>query len=151
MTAVTVAVARGTAALPDPPARADVADRPDDAWLGRYHYRGAARLPAVALDVLTSAPWQAFGSIRAGGQTVAIGRVAGSGDWAGLTAIEVDPAHRRRGLATAITRALATAAAEHGARQLFLQLEEGNAAAGALYRQIGFVDHHGYHYRVAPA
>jgi N-acetylglutamate synthase len=150
MTAATAAVERAAADWPDSPAGADFADLPDDAWLGRYHYRGTASLSAVALDMLTSAPWQAFGSIRTGGQTVAIGRVAGSGDWAGLTAIEVDPAHRRRGLATAITRALAAVAAEHGARQLFLQVADDNAAARALYLRIGFANHHGYHYRVSP-
>ncbi len=150
MTAAAAAVMGATAARPDSLACADYADRPDDAWLGRYHYRGAASLPAVALDLLTSAPWQAFGSIRAGGRTVAIGRVAGSDDWAGLTAIGVDSAHRRRGLATAITRALAAVAAEHGARQLFLQVADDNAAARALYLRIGFADHHSYHYRVAP-
>jgi ribosomal protein S18 acetylase RimI-like enzyme len=150
MTAATTAVERAAADWLDSPADADFADLPDGAWLGRYHYRGTASLPAVALDMLTSAPWQAFGSIRADGQTVAIGRVAGSGDWAGLTAIEVDPAHRRRGLATAITRALAAVAAEHGARQLFLQVADDNAAARALYLRIGFANHHGYHYRVSP-
>jgi ribosomal protein S18 acetylase RimI-like enzyme len=124
--------------------------RPDDAWLARYHYRGQ-QLPSVALRVLTSAPWQAFGSVRADGQTVAIGRVAVSGDWAGLTAIEVHPGYRRRGLAGAVTAALAGAAARHGASQLYLQVEDANAAARALYQRVGFTDHHGYHYRVGPA
>ncbi len=61
------------------------------------------------------------------------------------------PAHRRRGLAMAITAALAAAAAARGATGIYLQVEDGNAPARALYRQAGFTDHHGYHYRVAPA
>jgi N-acetylglutamate synthase len=127
----------------------DIDARPDEAWLSRYHYRGQP-LPPVALRLLTSAPWQAFGSVRNNGQTVAIGRVAVGGDWAGLTAIEVDPAWRRHGLASAVTAALASAALARGAGRLYLQVENDNAAARALYRRIGFTDHHGYHYRKAP-
>jgi len=128
----------------------DVDAEPDAAWLARYHYRGQPSLPPAARRVLCSAPWQAFGSIREDGLTLAIGRVAVARDWAGLTAIEVDPAHRRRGLARALTAALAAQAAARGARHLYLQVEDGNAAARALYHRLGFTDHHGYHYRVAP-
>ena len=35
-------------------------------------------------------------------------------------------------------------------RQVFLQVEEGNAGAQALYRRLGFRYSHRYHYRVAP-
>jgi N-acetylglutamate synthase len=31
-----------------------------------------------------------------------------------------------------------------------LQVENDNAAARMLYRGVGFADHHGYHYRMAP-
>jgi N-acetylglutamate synthase len=129
------------------PAGVELDPAPDDAWLARYHYRGQ-RLPPVAIRLLTSAPWQSFASVRRAGETVAIGRVAAAGGWAGLTAIEVDPLHRRRGLGAAVTAALAAAAARHGARQLYLQVEDDNAAR-SLYARIGFTEHHGYHYRVA--
>ena len=108
-------------------------------------------LPPIARTVLTSAPWQAFASIRAAGQTIAIGRVAAAEGWAGLTAIEVNPGHRRRGLATVVTAALAARAAAQGAAYLYLQVEDDNPAARALYGRIGFAAHHDYHYRVAPA
>jgi N-acetylglutamate synthase len=100
---------------------------------------------------LPLAPWQAFASVREAGRTIAIGRVAGDAGWAGLTAVETDPACRRRGLATAVTAALAQVAADRGARGLYLQVENENHAAQALYRRAGFRDHHRYHYRVAPA
>lgn len=132
------------------PARVAFADRPDQEWLARYHYRGRD-LPANALRLLLSAPWQAFASVRAGGRTVAVGRVSIADGWAGLTAVDVDPRHRRAGLATAITRAAAAEAARHGTERLFLQVEEGNAAARALYARCGFRDAHRYHYRVAPS
>jgi N-acetylglutamate synthase len=126
------------------------AAEPDAAWLARYHYRGED-LPPVAREVLTSAPWQAFGSMRADGETIAIGRVAGADTWAGLTAIEVDPARRRQGLGAAITVALTAHAAQHGYPDIYLQVTDENAGARALYRKLGFTAHHGYHYRVAPA
>jgi N-acetylglutamate synthase len=131
------------------PARVEIDDEPDAAWLDRYHY-GGTQLPPVARQVLMSAPWQAFASARADGATVAIGRVAGAGRWAGLTAIEVDGRRRRQGLGAAVTAALAVAARRRGADWLYLQVVDDNAEARALYARLGFTDHHGYHYRVAP-
>jgi N-acetylglutamate synthase len=127
----------------------DLAPEPGQAWLERYHYRGQ-QLPPVARQLLMSAPFQAFASIRRHGSTVAIGRVAVASGWGGLTAFEVDPGHRRAGLATTITAALAAAAAGHGANGLYLQVEEDNQAARALYVHSGFTDHHSYHYRIEP-
>lgn len=141
-----LAAQAGTAPL----AEVEIDAEPDADWLARYHYRGL-QLPPVAIRLLTSAPWQAFGSVRSGGKTVAIGRVAHAGEWAGLTAIEVEPRFRREGLGTVVTRALAAAAATRGASSIYLQVTDGNAGARALYRRLGFTDHHGYHYRVAPA
>jgi ribosomal protein S18 acetylase RimI-like enzyme len=146
-----------------PPARSAVlpvrfASVPGHDWLALYHFRGQPDLPPIARTILTSAPWQAFASARDGDRTVAIGRVAGAGageaangtHWAGLTAIEVDPDYRRRGLAAALTTALIAHAAERGVARVFLQVEDTNQGALALYRKLGFTGHHGYHYRVAP-
>ena len=133
----------------DGAADVEIDTEPDAAWLARYHYRGQP-LPPVAIKLLTSAPWQAFGSVRADGETIAIGRVAHAGDWAGLTAIEVDARFRRQGLGATVTTALAAFAAGRGAGGIYLQVTDGNAGARALYRQLGFAEHHGYHYRVAP-
>jgi ribosomal protein S18 acetylase RimI-like enzyme len=149
MTAPAGQIARAAGPVPAVPVGID--PEPDEAWLALYHYRGQQGLPPIARQVLTSAPWQAFASIRAGGQTIAIGRVAAAGGWAGLTAIEVAPAHRRRGLGTVVTAALAARAAAHGAGHLYLQVEDDNETARALYQRTGFAAHHGYHYRVAPA
>ena len=143
--AATVAARGGPAT-----AAAVLRPRPDQDWLKRYHYRGRP-MPPAALGVLTSAPWQEFGSIVWSGRTVAIGRVAGAGDWAGLTAIEVDRELRGRGLGAAITAALAAQAAGRNVRNLYLQVTTHNVAARSLYRKLGFADHHQYHYRVAPA
>ncbi len=150
-TVMTAPAATIAGIAPTGPVRVDIDTQPDDAWLARYHYRGQPDLPPAARQVLRSAPWQAFGSIREDGLTLAIGRLAVARGWAGLTAIEVDPSHRRRGLARMLSAALAAKAAVRGAGQLYLQVEDGNAAARALYHRLGFTDHHGYHYRVAPA
>ena len=81
---------------------------------------------------------------------MAIGRVAVADGWGGLTAIEVDPAWRRAGLGTAVTAGLAAQAAARGAERIFLQVEEDNTAARALYARCGFAGRHRYHYRIAP-
>lgn len=127
-----------------------LAAMPDDEWLTLYRFRGQ-RLPAHAMPVLLSAPEQLFASVRRDGRTIATGRLSLAGGWGGITAIEVDPAWRRAGLATAVTAGLAAQAASRGAQWLFLQVEEENVAARALYTRIGFTDHHRYHYRMGPA
>jgi GNAT superfamily N-acetyltransferase len=132
-----------------PRTEVEIEPAPDDEWLALYHYRGQD-LPPIARTLLLSAPWQAFARVREGGSTIAIGRVAGSAAWAGLTAVEVAAEHRRRGLGHAVTAALAAETARRGVPGLYLQVEDGNAAARALYRRIGFTDHHGYHYRTGP-
>jgi N-acetylglutamate synthase len=141
-----------TADIADPPAcPADVrfSPEPDAAFLGLYRYRGQD-LPPIALTLMMSAPWQAFGTISQAGRTVACGRISVAGDLGVLTAVEVDAACRRQGLGAAITSALAAAAAGQGARRILLQVETGNAPARALYQRCGFRDSHRYHYVIAP-
>jgi ribosomal protein S18 acetylase RimI-like enzyme len=145
---VMTAAAAEVAAVPAPEVAVTLAERPDEGWLARYRYRGR-ELPAGALRLLLSAPWQAFASVLIGGQTAAVGRVSVAAGWAGLTAIDVAPEHRRRGLGAAVTAALVAEAAHQGAGRVFLQVEEGNTAALALYARRGFRAVHRYHYRVA--
>ncbi|MGK5632980.1 GNAT family N-acetyltransferase, partial [Streptomyces sp. URMC 123] len=72
------------------------------------------------------------------------------GRWAGFAAIEVDPAHRRQGLATAVMAALARRALDEGASAAYLQVETDNEGAGSLYEGMGFSDHHIYRHHRAP-
>jgi GNAT superfamily N-acetyltransferase len=123
-------------------------DQPDDEWLATYHYRGQ-RLPAVARALLLSAPRQVFASVRDDrGRALAVARGASSRGWTGVTAMEVDPAHRRQGLARALLGRLSSWAVELGDESMYLQVAEANAGARALYAPVGFAAHHGYHYRV---
>ena len=124
---------------------------PDQAWLATYHYRGQDRQPPVMRDVLTSAPAQVFASIRVGGDVLAIARLSIADGWAGITAVEVNPARRRAGLGAALTRAVCAEAARRDVSRVFLQVETSNAAAIALYERCGFRYSHRYHYRVAPS
>lgn len=80
----------------------------------------------------------------------AIGRCVVDGRWAGFAAVEVDPARRRQGLATEVMAALARRALDEGASAAWLQVEDDNAAARALYADLGFAPHHAYHHYRAP-
>jgi N-acetylglutamate synthase len=154
MTARTADLARWPAGLARWPAdRAGVAiefgEEPGDDWLSLFHHRGKPA-PPIARSLLLSAPVQVFATIRERQTPVAIGRLAIADGWGGLTAIEVHPDHRRRGLGAMIVAALTAAGAARGAARTYLQVEDDNTAAVALYTRCGFTPHHRYHYRVAP-
>ncbi|MGW6489935.1 GNAT family N-acetyltransferase [Streptomyces sp. NPDC055056] len=117
----------------------------DASWLGRYQRKGVGE---VALRVLRSGPSVWFATVPGaeGEPPAAIGRCVVDGRWAGFAAVEVDPAHRRRGLATAVMAALADRALAEGASAAWLQVETDNTAARTLYTGLGFSAHHAYHH-----
>lgn len=121
----------------------------DDSWLHRYNRSGVPG-PHV-LSVLSSGPSVWFASVPGTGDIpAAIGRCVVDGRWAGFMAVEVDPAHRRQGLATAVMAALARRALDEGASAAWLQVETDNDGARAMYEAMGFAVHHHYHhYRAA--
>ncbi|TQS46619.1 GNAT family N-acetyltransferase [Cryptosporangium phraense] len=123
-----------------PPVTVD--DEPDDAWLAAYQYRGNP-LPPIARQVLVEGAAPGFASIRENGATLAICRTSVDEGWLGITAVEVDPAHRRRGLATHL---LAGVVEQTAAENVYLQVDPENTAAVALYRKAGFRRHHIYRY-----
>ncbi|MEU5367254.1 GNAT family N-acetyltransferase [Streptomyces sp. NPDC005925] len=132
------------------PSLAGLAREADEAWLARYRREG---LSEVALKVLGSGPSVWFATVPGdGGDGVpaAVGRCVVDGRWAGFAAVEVDPALRRRGLATAVMAALARRALDEGASAAWLQVEEDNVAARGLYARLGFAAHHAYHHYRAP-
>ncbi|MER7925067.1 GNAT family N-acetyltransferase [Streptomyces sp. NPDC096057] len=116
----------------------------DEAWLARYQRKGVGE---VALKVLGSGPSVWFATVPGEGDApAAIGRCVVDGRWAGFAAVEVDPALRRRGLASVVMAALASRALEEGASAAWLQVEVENAGARALYSGMGFSAHHAYHH-----
>ncbi|MGA8210214.1 MAG: GNAT family N-acetyltransferase, partial [Nocardioidaceae bacterium] len=93
-----------------------------------------------------------FAEVPAGaGELAARGRVAGTGDWAGITDVWVSPRRRRQGLALVVLSALLDWAAERGATSAYLQVRGDNEAGLALYGSVGFRTHHTYRYLAAPA
>lgn len=157
-TAERFAVLRTAALAPladrEPDGRVRLSRRPDAAWLGAYRRSGSGPAGA-ALTVLTGGPSVWFATVPGGSgdedaPPAAIGRCVVDGRWAGFAAVEVAPARRREGLATAVMAELARAALAEGASAAYLQVEPENTAARALYDRLGFADHHSYHYRRAP-
>jgi N-acetylglutamate synthase len=136
-----------------PPVPVDLLPRPDAAWLAGYRYRGTP-LPPVAVDVLVNADDPVFAAVRlepVPAPLAAVARGVVAGDWLVVTAVTVDEAHRRRGLATAVMAALGDWARARGASACALQVAATNDAGLALYERLGFTEHHRYHYRLAPA
>ncbi|MEU4334469.1 GNAT family N-acetyltransferase [Micromonospora lupini] len=129
----------------------EVATAPSDEWLAVAAGRKGG-LPDAARHVLTAVDQVCFAHAYVDGTLVAIGRgtVTGQGRWLGLSLIEVLPPLRRQGLARRVIDTLAEWGASAGATHAFLQVEQHNAAAVALYRTLGFTTHHTYLTRVAP-
>ena len=78
----------------------------------------------------------------------AVGIAVEGDDLVGLFCLAVDPARRRAGLGTGLVRALLAASRADVA---YLQVEERNASAVALYERLGFPEAYRYCHRVAPA
>ncbi|MEV5364622.1 GNAT family N-acetyltransferase [Streptomyces cellulosae] len=128
----------------------------DEAWLARYRRKGVGEVALRVLGGGAPAPgepsvWFATVPGEPGASAPAvIGRCVVDGRWAGFAAVEVDPARRREGLATAVMAALAARALEEGASAAWLQVETDNEGARALYDRLGFAPHHAYHHYRAP-
>lgn len=128
---------------------------PSARWLSAYHRSlgsmptsDSAELLDVAAKIMTAAAHPVFAMLEIGGEVTAIGRAVVDDGWLGITALEVAPSFRRRGLATRVLAAIARWGTEHGADSAYLQVMEGNGGALALYRRLGFWTHHRYQYRV---
>ncbi|MDQ6851530.1 MAG: GNAT family N-acetyltransferase [Actinomycetota bacterium] len=126
----------------------EIADVPDDRWLGRY--RDGAGTTPIARRLLTRHDRAGFASIRDGEHVLAIGRGTVDDTWLGVTAVEVEPGHRRRGLARAVMAALWGWGSDRGATRSYLQVSVDNLPGVALDESLGYWVHHDYRYRLAP-
>lgn len=138
------------------PVRADLPEvelreTPTEDWLAVAAGRKGG-MPESARAVLTGPERVRFARLHLDGQLVAVGRgtVTGPDRWLGLTLVEVVEAYRRRGLAVHVLRALVDWGAALGAGRAFLQVEQRNEPAVALYARLGFTTHHTYVTRRAP-
>ncbi len=129
-----------------------LADAPTDDWLTMVaEHKGT--LPAAAVRVLTGVPGTVFAQVRdADGDLLAVARgtVTGPDRWHGISLLQTAPQARRRGLGAHVVRAMARWAEQHGATRAYLQVEERNTAAVALYGRLGFTTHHTYLTREQP-
>ncbi|MCZ4561561.1 GNAT family N-acetyltransferase [Rhodococcus sp. IEGM 1401] len=130
-----------------------VTAEPTAEWLDRLYYQGRAA-PAGAAEVVSAVRGGTLGFGMIGARSssaAAVGRAAVTTApdgrcWVGLTSLWVSPEHRRNGLGTLMCGELVRWGREHGATHAYLQVAVENTRAVALYRDLGFEDHHRYRY-----
>jgi N-acetylglutamate synthase len=123
-----------------------VPDEPTPGWWELT--LGAGEDTDAAQSVLTGGKVGYGVATTADGATAGVVRGALVDGWLHVGRLEVGPAFRRRGLASALMGALHTWGAEHGAGHAVLQVAEGNEGALALYAGLGYAPHHRYRYWV---
>ncbi len=127
----------------------ELPDRPSDDWWA-LGLRGGSPSPAQrhVLDP-GGRPPTAFALARAtDGAPAGQLRATVVTDHLHLSWLLVAPEHRRRGLATALTAAVAAWGRERGARWGVLQVALHNEPARTLYARTGWTEHHRYRYLV---
>lgn len=144
--------------LPQGPSMVRIDTEPNAAWLDLHRFKGEDTTPVGPVepdrDVLTAVHQGEVGFATLGMPSVlAIGRgavtVAPDGrHWVGLSSIAVAAPHRRHGLGTLVCAELIRWGQRRGATHAYLQVEVENTAALALYREMGFIEHHRYRYAV---
>ena len=101
-------------------------------------------LPPAALHVLTHVCKITFIGYPQRPPLLAMARGTVTRSWLGIFHVETAPSARRQGLARAAVGALARWGRLHAARRAYLQVQEDNAPAIALYQSLGFATHHTY-------
>ncbi|MHA1216788.1 MAG: GNAT family N-acetyltransferase [Candidatus Thorarchaeota archaeon] len=90
----------------------------------------------------------AYALARVDGEPAGVGFAVVTDEWLGLFGIATVKRHRRKGVGTAITTALAAWGENMGAERAYLQVEVLNAPALKLYGQLGFRTAYTYWYRL---
>lgn len=123
-----------TAALP-----AEVASRPDESWGAVFLGEGFDPVDgADRVRALSRGGDTVFASVRESGRAVAVGAGSFAQGWASVHGMRTERSRRGEGLAGRVLAGLAQAAEARGLSKVFLQVEEENAPARALYRRAGF-------------
>lgn len=137
---------RDLARAPAPEVTVESSPALTDEWLAAASPRALAR-PEAARAVLSAPREQAFLVARdAAGGILGVARASFDDGWVGLYGVHVAPEHRRRGIGGALTAAAGRLAVERGVSLAYLQVEESNHGAIALYEQAGMTTHHHYAY-----
>ena len=126
---------------------APVSNSPHAAWSGVYLAEGFDPVDgAHRVQALSRSPHVVYASVVEAGLPVAAGTAAFSQGWASVHGMRTVQSGRGRGLAGRVLAGLADAALARGMARVFLQVEEGNTAALALYQRVGFATAWHYHY-----
>ncbi|QHF21469.1 GNAT family N-acetyltransferase [Rathayibacter sp. VKM Ac-2762] len=136
-----------------PRPRVRLAPAPDEDWLALWWSvdgRGGAEERAVAERILAGCP-SSYALAVDGDGPAATGRLAlvtaPDGElWGGLFALATRPDARRRGLASAVIRALLEDASGRGVARFWLQVLAENAGARRLYASLGCRESSWYEY-----
>jgi RimJ/RimL family protein N-acetyltransferase len=84
---------------------------------------------------------------RSDGCAVGVGQASIDGGFAMIGSVATANGARGRGVATAVVGALLSWAWERSAHHAYLQVEDDNERALAVYRRFGFRTAYAYHYR----
>jgi N-acetylglutamate synthase len=120
---------------------ADVANAPDEAWVNVFTQ---GRTPSAQDLQRVSNFYRSAGVVFASmrdaesGVTLAGGAAALSHGWVCVHGVNTLPEYRGQGLAGRVLAGLAEVALQRGLDKVFLQVEEDNTSAQALYRRAGF-------------
>lgn len=147
-----------TMVLPQGPSMVRIAPAPAKPWLDLYRYRGEIPEPhetppaQPAPDVLSAVRAGTAGFAVLGvPQPIAVARgaVTTAPDgrrWVGLSCVAVAAEHRRHGLGALICAEVLRWGRERGAGYAYAQVAADNPEGEALFREMGFVEHHRYRY-----
>lgn len=141
-------------AQPLPQARASafatqlyVSEQPTPAWASVYTGEGFdAQDGAQRVQALSRARHALYAWIEGPQGPLAAGTASLSPGWASVHGLRTLASARQQGRAQELLAALAQAAQARGMERLFLQVEESNPAACALYAKLGFRTAWRYHY-----
>lgn len=125
-----------------------LSDVATDDWIAVRSEGLSMEESAMLRDLVERVPEpRLFAVAYAGGEPAGAGMMVVDDGWAGLFALQTAGTARRRGIGKAVFRALVDGARAAGARHLYLQVEQGNTPAQTLFRRLGYIRSHGYHYR----
>lgn len=120
----------------------------DPLWAEHTAARG--EVAAVRRTVDRIAPTTVFARAGAPGDPRGFGAAVLDGGLVGVFGMWTAPDRRGGGVASAVLKRLLEWGMRRGAHTAWLQVEESNPAALALYRGCGFGLSHRYHYRRSP-
>lgn len=150
---VSVLLVDAASVAPPPPARIELQTRPTPLVMNAVcdpYWEAATRRARAELFARIRRP-HVFAVLLEGTQPMAGGLCVVDGHLAGIFCLRTAVPARGRGHGSAVLRRLIAWARDNGARQIYLQVEDDNAPAHALHRQLAGGLAYRYWYRAAVA